>query len=191
MDVDSDPRVPIDSSLRTESELVTAARDGDRDAFRDLYLGHVRPIFGFLASRTDVGSAEELTAETFARAYAAIGRFRVGEAPFRAWLFRIARNLVIERARRKRVDVAVVFDSVAVGAAEDLALASDEARRLRQCLEKLPESHATVLELRFLRELSVRETALVLSSSDEAIRALTYRALQALRRLYEDTPERQ
>ena len=64
--------------------------------------------------------------------------------------------------------------------AEELAVAGD-LDALRQAIARISESHATVLELRYLRELTVRETADVLGLRDDAVRALTYRALRALR----------
>lgn len=162
-----------------------AARAGDHDAFKDLYLRNVRPIFGFLAARTDRSSAEDLTAETFARAYAAIGRYEPRGAPFRSWLFRIAHNLLIGRARRRdHSDVPLESDQaerISVGDGAERVDAALEAEDLRACLGRLSDAHAEVLDLRYLRELSVGETAAVLEIGEDAVRALTYRALKALR----------
>jgi RNA polymerase sigma-70 factor (ECF subfamily) len=169
-----------------EDALVAAASNGDQAAFRELYLLHVRAIFGFIAARADRQIAEDLTAETFARAYAAIGRYEARGAPFRAWLFRIANNLVIGRSRRRdRTDVpleSAQAELIADGSdhAEEIAIAGD-VEAMRQAMDRLNESHVTVLDLRFLRELSVRETSEVLGIGEDAVRALTYRALNALR----------
>jgi RNA polymerase sigma-70 factor (ECF subfamily) len=169
-----------------EKALVAAAALGDHAAFHELYLLHARAIFAFLAARTDRQVAEDLTAETFARAYAAIGRYEDRGAPFRAWLFRIANNLVIGRSRRRdRSEVSLESthaESIPDGAdhAEEVATAGD-VEAVRRAMDRLIDSHATVLDLRFLRELSVRETSEVLGIGEDAVRALTYRALNALR----------
>lgn len=164
-----------------------AASAGDRDAFKLLYLEHVSAVFGFLASRTDRQQAEDLAAETFARAYGAIGRYQNRDVPFRAWLFRIASNLVIGKVRRKdSTEVAlesahtVHIQDQGVGVEGNVELLL-EAEILRNCMDRLSSGHAEVLDLRYLRELSVPETATVLGLSEEAVRALTYRALRALR----------
>jgi RNA polymerase sigma-70 factor (ECF subfamily) len=165
---------------------VAAARDGDQEAFKDLYRMHVTAIFGFIAARTNRQTAEDLTADTFARAYAAIGRYEQRDVPFRSWLFRIAHNLVVGRARRRDATDTMLepehAQRVAAGTdvAHDVTL-SIEAERLRECMAQLSDAHSTVLDLRYLRELSVSETGAVLGLGEEAVRALTYRALRALR----------
>ncbi|HEY3673682.1 MAG TPA: RNA polymerase sigma factor [Acidimicrobiia bacterium] len=180
----------MDDFVAGQAFLVAAAVDGDRQAFKQLYLQNVRPIFGFLVARTDYHLAEELTAETFARAYAAIGRYQPSEVPFRAWLFRIAHNLVIGRARRKSSSDVPLGDELTAtarhadpGVDEQVSL-TFETERLRACMQQLSVAHAEVLDLRYLRELSVAETAAVLGAGEEAVRALTYRALKALRLLF-------
>ena len=77
-----------------ERDLVERAAAGDRDAFETLYELNVQPVFAFLRSRAPRELAEDLTAETFCRAYQHIGRYEWRGAPYRAWLRRIARNLL-------------------------------------------------------------------------------------------------
>jgi RNA polymerase sigma-70 factor, ECF subfamily len=136
--------------------------------------------------RVGQSDAEDLTAETFTRAFKGIRRFEPRGVPFRAWLFRIANNLIIGQARRAR-DVAPL-DLVGPGQLPtsrldpaDAAVRSVEDTGLAAALARLPASHATVLDLRYLRELSVAETAQAMEITPEAVRALTYRALRSLR----------
>ena len=183
-------RANTNLAANDELALVLAARGGDESAFKTLYLANVNAIFGFVAARTDRHTAEDLTADTFAKAYAAIGRFEPREVPFRAWLFRIAHNLVIGRARRRsssEVGLQPEHAHALVDPAPDVerqVSGALDAERLRECLALLPESQATVLDLRYLRELSVAETAAALELSEEAVRALSYRSLKALRALF-------
>jgi RNA polymerase sigma-70 factor (ECF subfamily) len=182
--------VTTENVVVDQAALVAAAVGGDQQAFKLLYEENVRPIFGFLVARTDHHVAEELTAETFARAYAAIGRYQPSDVPFRAWLFRIAHNLVIGRARRKSSSDVPLGPEHVVSAVQPEADVEDEvartldAARLRACMRELSAAHAEVLDLRYLRELSVAETAAVLGAGEEAVRALTYRALKSLRSLF-------
>ncbi len=78
-----------------ERSLVLRARDGDKNAFAALYRTHVDVVFGFLRFRAGADRADDLTAETFCRAWSGISRYEWTGAPFRAWLLRIAYNLVV------------------------------------------------------------------------------------------------
>lgn len=107
------PSPPID-----EAELVARAREGDDAAFRALYDLHVDRVFG-LAFRMvgDRHHAEDLTQETFVRAFSRIVSFR-GRAPFSIWLHAVARRTILNGLRRvsRQRRREVVF-----GAAEDRA----------------------------------------------------------------------
>jgi RNA polymerase sigma-70 factor, ECF subfamily len=166
-----------------EQALVARASAGDLDAFRELYEQNVAVVVGFLHRRVWASEVEDLTADTFCRAFERISGYEWRGVPFRAWLLRIAFNLVVGRARKKSSTEMVMADPppVATGTAEDAALRHLEAGELLASLDRIPEAQRGVLELRFLEDLSVAETAEVLGSSEEAVRALTYRALRSLR----------
>lgn len=155
-----------------------------KDAFRALYEENVGLVHGFLRARIGPNDAEDLTAETFCRAYQHLHRWEDRGVPIRAWLLRIARNLVIERARKARAVMVPLDDrehAAHRASHEDEVGASVEAASAIAALAALPESHRTVIELRYLRDLSVTETSAVLEISEEAVRALAYRALKGLR----------
>lgn len=174
-----------------ERILVERASAGDRDAFRELYEQNVAAVHGFIRNRVGADVADDLTAETFCRAFEHIGRFEWRGAPFRAWLFRIAYHQVVGRARRKDTHVILQEDPTppAVDGHEESVIARLEGEIVVEALERLPEGHRTVLELRYMQDLSVSETAAVLESSEEAVRALTYRALKSLRTAYAELAE--
>src|SRR6478672_378509 len=90
--------------LRTDAELIHAART-DAGAFRELYDRYAGRVHGYHLRRTrDLHAAHDLTAETFAQAWLARRRFRDragGSAG--PWLFGIARNLVSQSVRRRRI----------------------------------------------------------------------------------------
>lgn len=169
----------------TEQQLVERAVAGDRDAFEALYRRNAAIVFAFLRARTDFHHAEDLVAETFCRAFQRIDRFEWRGVPFRAWLLRIAHNLAVGRARAKsagEVPLAEPRDS-AVQGPEDEVVDRLAASDVQLWMSQLPTTHRTVLDLRFVREFSVSEAAVVLGLSEEAVRALTYRALKGLARL--------
>lgn len=166
-----------------EGELVVAAAAGDIDAFQALYKAHVQRVHRFAARRVGHNAADDITAETFARAFAAMPRFQWTGKPFSAWLFRIARNQIIARARSgSRMVVGLPEGSEpTVESHEGQVETALEAELLRGALGELSEAHRRVVELRYLEELSVAEVAAVLDISEEAVRAQTYRALKRLR----------
>lgn len=166
-----------------EQAIVEQAVAGDRDAFRRLYEQNASTVFAFIRNRVGAQPAEDLTAETFCRAYEHLPRYEWRGVPFRAWLLRIAYHLVVARSRSRTDSELPVADPlpVEVPSHEDGVVGSSESESLRISLATLSLAHQTVLDLRFLREFSVAETAAALDASEEAVRALTYRALKALR----------
>lgn len=168
-----------------ERGLVECAIAGDQDAFRRLYELHIGAIFAFLRARAPHELAEDLAAETFCRAYQHIGRYEWRGSPYRAWLLRIARNLLIAHWRSKASTVSLLGDLEPVAPAHIDPDPTEQmaAAEVVGMLTQLPDRHREVVELRFLEERSVAETATVLDLSEEAVRALTMRAMKALRKL--------
>lgn len=169
--------------VEDEALLVARAVAGDRDSFHSLYRHHVSTVFGFLCNRVGPQSAEDLTAETFCRAFAHIGDYESRGVPFRAWLLRIAFHLVVGQSRSKVSDEVPYDDAngTTTRSHEDLVISKLEGDDVIRSFAAIPPSHQTVLDLRFLRELSVREAASVLDMSESGVRSLTYRALESLR----------
>ncbi|MBO0728552.1 MAG: RNA polymerase sigma factor [Acidimicrobiaceae bacterium] len=157
-----------------------------RASFHHVYADNVRDVHAFIRRRVGAASADDLTAETFCRAYRSFHRWEDRGVPIRAWLLRIAYNQVVGQARKTTpVPVAEPEHHLPPhgehDAEADRGLETDAALK---ALSSLPASHRTVLELRHLNELSVPETATVLGLSEEATRALTYRAMKGLRKAY-------
>jgi RNA polymerase sigma-70 factor (ECF subfamily) len=155
-----------------------AARRGDGAAFARLYEEWYPAVYRYarLNSRT-TPDAEDLAAEAFARALAGIHRFRGTVAELPAWLFRIARNAAIDRARRGRPTA----DLVELEGPDETALLADRVD-IRRALATLTEEQRSVVLLRFAVGLSTRETATVVGRREKAVESLQHRALLGLRR---------
>ncbi len=169
-----------------DDPILAQARRGDRRALEELCHREWRPIYALLyAALQDRAEAQDLTQEVFLRALGALGRFREGEAPFRAFLKAIARNLLRDRWRGRRpgpVDLALVREMPSGDA--DLAEASAaeaERARLLAALGALPDDYQVVVRLRLLEGRSSAEVATILGRSPAATRQLLHRALGALR----------
>ena len=119
----------------------------------------------------------------FLKAWQAIPRYQHRGVPFRAWLYRMAHNQMVDhfRARRITVDLADV-EVPEDPEAEDYVLAQELQMGLQTALDRLSEDHRQVLTLRFLMEKSAREIGEIMGRKEVTIRGLQMRALQALRR---------
>lgn len=170
-----------------EEAIVVRAIAGNKDALRSLYEDNVQVVFAFCAARVGAQRAEDVTAETFCRAFEALPRYTWRGVPVRAWLLRIAHNLIVGQARRRSSSELVVDEmpeptgsNRGVDCAE-MVVETLETAYLMDALRTLGDQGRSVVELRFLRELSVAETAHVLDMSEPAVRASAYRALRSLR----------
>lgn len=185
LELGEDREVEADAeALEAERQLVARAQAGDRDAFRALYQQNVRLVVAFLANRVGAAAAEDLAAETFAKAFERIGSFEWRGVPIRAWLLRIAYHQLVGQTRR-RSSSEIVTDDITVadqGSHEDSVVDQLTTHRsLLDAVASLPPQQRLAVELRYLREMTVSETAVVLELSEEAVRALTYRSLRSLR----------
>lgn len=161
------------------------AAQADRAAFAVLYRRYLDRVYGYCFYLLgDHHDAEDVTERTFLAALGAIDRFRDEGATFRAWLFRIAHNQLVNALRGRGRRVTTPLDAVPEPAGgEDPAGAldrADDARRVRRALDELSEERRQVIVLRFVDGLSAREIGEVLGRSEGAIRVLQHRALREL-----------
>lgn len=172
-----------------EIQLLFAAQHGDTESFGKLYETYAPAVFRFLfAHLSERMEAEDLTGEVFLRAWRSLASYQAQGLPFSAYLFRIARNALIDQYRRNRhslQDVSLEDDLSADPQSDpsDVTLAVLERKEIRAKMEALREEYRTVLVLRFLSDLSPEETAASMGKSPGAIRVLQHRALAALRKL--------
>jgi RNA polymerase sigma-70 factor (ECF subfamily) len=175
----------------SEEQLNRAAQSGDREAFAHLYEANVDQVFQYLLRKIgQPADAEDVTAEVFIRAMKVLPSFEMRGAPFIAWLLRIAHNIAInymkQPSRRKEL---FLQDSTIASHDDpvDLALqrvAFDEVsiQEVSIQMETLTSLQRQVLNLRFLRQLSIAETADQMSRSEKAVKFLQHSAWRALRR---------
>lgn len=178
---------------RKLARLVARASRGDVGAFGKLYDEYADRIYGYARARgRGVHDAEDITATVFLKAWESIGGYDERGVPFSAWLFRIARNAMIDDHRRSgRIPVPVEDpepEGVIEGPEHEVLLRADAAR-LREAVCELTAEQASVIALRYWWDLSLKETAFALDRSENAIKALQHRAVRTLARmLREDGP---
>lgn len=172
-------------------ELLELAKNGEVEAFGELYVRYVAVVFRYIYSHSDNRQdAEDLTEEVFLRVWRTISNYREQGVPFAAYLYHIARNIMVDHHRRNRnvsQDI-LIGDGTFVSENPDpgkVALDNLEHAELRQILLQLREDYRDVLILRFLSGLSPEETAAAMDRSVGAVRVLQHRALGAMRVMLE------
>lgn len=171
-----------------EPDLIARAQGGDAAAYGRLYERYLDGIYRYVYYRiSDHDEAEDLTESVFLKAWEAMPRFRSNGSSFRAWLYRIARNAVIDRHRTHKV-VLPLHHAVDVRDAQAVSLeAATEAQQassqLMANLAQLPTRLQEVILHRFVNELSHAETARVMGLREGHVRVLQHRALVKMRDL--------
>ena len=173
-----------------ERRLVEAAQR-DTARFIELYEKHFQVVFVYILRRVrERADAEDLTAEVFRKALVNLPRFKWTGAPFAAWLFRIASNLIADWAKRKmREGSATIYETEparTVGNTKPKTQQSEleECERraeLFRSVDELAEDQRRVIMMRFAEEKSIREISEELGRSEGAVKQLQFRALENLR----------
>ena len=166
--------------------LVEAARAGDPEAFGLLFDHYHGPVHRYVAARVGRPSdAEDLTQLVFVKALEALPRYEARGIPFGGWLFRLARNAIIDQIRTRRdhlpLVTALTRETDDAGPEATAAL-RDDLDQVAQALTELTDDQREVIELRFFAGLSVLETAVAMGRQEGTVRGLQFRAIAALRR---------
>jgi RNA polymerase sigma-70 factor (ECF subfamily) len=157
-----------------------------RPEFEDLYREFLPRIYGYALSQLrNATEAEDVTAQVFIRAYEAYDRFEPRAATPAAWLFRIARNAILDFHRRAGVrDRAEQELGRGLGEGEDPSrLAEDRVLYgdLLAAVRRLPERQRQVIGLRHRSDLGFKEIGELMGCSEDAAKMLYHRALKVLR----------
>lgn len=164
-----------------EERLQVEAARRDPAKFGDLYDRHFDRVYAFVVCRVrDRAAAEDVTAEVFQKALAALPTFELRGAPFGAWLIRIAANAITDRARRKTREQPVP-SGAAEPAVDPEAEAFEQRVDLFRFVDDLPADQRRVIIERFVEERSIREIAGRMNRTEGAVKQLQLRALQNLR----------
>lgn len=174
-----------DDTDRDFARRLTWARSGDPRGFDELVAWIERPLVGFVRAR-GAEDWEGLANDVLVRAFRQIDQFEGGAVQFRAWVFRIARNALIDERRRRgrRVEaVPTVPHDLPEGPADaDPSVDVEQRERVEMLLADLTDEQREVVLLRIVAGLGVEETAEVTGRRPGAVRTLQHRALTRLRR---------
>jgi RNA polymerase sigma-70 factor, ECF subfamily len=160
------------------ADIAALAASGSVEAFEELALRFEPRIYGFLCRHVgNAHDAQDLTQETFVRAWRAIMRFDP-KRDFATWLFVIARRAAANHFRARRTHDELTEDL----AAEPLESRSDEAADLWRAAQKLKRSYYEALWLRYAEGFSVAQTARVMGLTTIHVKVILHRARKELAR---------
>jgi len=174
--------------VQDEKNLVQKARQGDKEAFAQLYESHFDKIYRYvvikIGNRTE---AEDMTQQVFIKAYESIGSYQYQGFPFSSWLFRIAHNQIVDYIRKESKKPTVQLDeSLPIMGESDPQGEVELKINIEQVViatKQLTRAQREVVSLRFAGGLSISEVAKVMGRSENAVKALQHSAILALRKV--------
>jgi len=160
------------------------------DAFTEFYRVYLPKVFRYISYKiADTHLAEDLTSAVFEKALTKFKSYDENKAAFSTWIFRIARNTLIDhfRVNSRRATVTLedmAEDPPADGTPEQAVLEKETSLMLRRCLAKLSDREREIVELKFGGEMNNRQIAGVVGLSDSNVGVILYRAVRKLRAEY-------
>ena len=175
-----------DPPLPEEARLVRESKSGDAEAFTRLYDGYVERLYRYIYFRiSDEIATEDLVSQVFLKAWQNLDRYKIGSAPFIAWLYAIARNLVIDQYRSQREMVSleeVVALPSDMQSPDEVAQLHFDLEAMRDSLQALSGDQQQVLILKYIAGLPNENIAKIMNKREGTIRGLQMRGLQVLAR---------
>jgi len=180
----------------SDIQIIGKVIDGDKSAFNELMDRYEKPILNFayrlLSSRTE---AEDVTQEVFLRAYKNIETFEF-RAKFSTWLFKIARNLCLNKLRHTLHFPTFSIDKPVKGDEHDFQRQIEDKKQVspasnllkkelqdivRAVLDSLPKNQKIAVVLRRYEYMSYEEISIIMSCSVSAVKSILNRAKQTLK----------
>lgn len=171
-----------------DKDLVKRAQKGEKEAYGLLYQKYFQKVFRYCMFNTkNEEVAKDITQESFVKAYKKLTTFSTdGQWSIQAFLFTIARNLIIDNSRRKKETNIDEYDNLESGQnLYDDFERIENSQKLRNVLKKLDEIERQIVMLRYFEELPSQQVAKILKMNDGALRVRTHRVLQKLKDILE------
>lgn len=167
-------------------EIVCQAQAHDQQAFKQLYLMFVDAIYRYAFFKTNSKEdAEDITSETFEKLWRFLDKYQ--SKNFKAYLFTIARHTTLDFLIKKQKLSTQDFNENLLENHDEKHLQklidNEKQQKLYQAISLLPENYKEVIILRFIEELSIKETAELMQKSSVCIRVLQHRAMRQLKKL--------
>jgi len=171
-----------------EKKLIKEAKKGSENAFGVLYTTFLSRIYRYILSYVyDSHIAEDLTQETFLKAWKYLPKYSTKKGTFQAFLYRIARNISIDHQRKRKHKVLNIEFGENVTTGEDFEeklIADEKIKKVHEALSGLKELERQLVILRFFEELPFAEIAKIVGKREGAVRVKTFRAIKKLKDIY-------
>ena len=179
--------VDIPQVWTNESGLIQRARQGDTEAVGAIYAHYQQDVFTYIYFRvSDQDCAEDLTAEVFVRMITKLPDYTEQGRPILAWLYTIARNLVIDYYRTSKEKQSMPLEESLIAGDRGHPVNETEDHLAQDCLAKamleLTEEQRRVILLKIIEDREIDEVSTILGRNERAIRSLQHRALATLHR---------
>ena len=168
------------------SEIVKQAQKGDKKAFEALYTTYYAKLYRYCVINIYKSElAQDICQESFIRAWKSLPTFTLDKGgTFQAYLFRIARNLIIDLSRKKKeFSLAEYIEIETHEHYEEKLDQEDEVRKMKLALAKLEEVDRQIIILRYFEEMGHSEVAKIIGIKEGALRVRTIRLLKKMKDL--------
>jgi len=162
------------------------------EAFTAFYEKYLPKIYRYISYRVaDRCLAEDITSVVFEKALTKFDQYDAEKAAVSTWVFRIARNTLIDHFRAGgREGTAVPLDEaldtpVKDPSPEEAAISAEECRQLKACVARLSPPEQEIISLKFSGEMTNRQIAAVLGLSESNVGVMLYRAVRKMRKDFE------
>ncbi len=169
--------------------LIFRAQNGDKDAYGAIYNLYYKQIYRYCYfNLRDRALAQDIVQETFLKAWKSIASFSQDRGgTIQAFLYRIARNLIIDHSRRRKnaklEDHEHIETEGEIGESIDL---DREKEKLKEALGQLAERDRQIVILRFFEEMSFVEISKIVKVREGALRVRIHRILEKLKTIIEN-----
>lgn len=168
-----------------ELAAIERCQKGDLDAFAELYDMYVKRIYDFIYYRTShKETAEDITSVTFTKAFQNINTFKGSNGLFSGWLFRIARNTLIDHMRTAKptVDIEAAANAKARDNVSGEAEVRDRLDQVKKYLVGLSEEQREIVVMRLWDELSYAEISALTGKTEGNCKVIFSRVMQKMQK---------
>jgi RNA polymerase sigma-70 factor (ECF subfamily) len=175
--------------VQDEQSLVLRAQGQDKEAFAELYEAYFDKIYRYIALKIgDRIEAEDMTQQVFLKALKSLPGYKCQEAPFSAWLYRIAHNQAVDHFRKssRQQSCELTEEMTPSDPREDPERQAELKIGIEQLVAAtryLTKAQRDVISLRFSSDLPIAEVARIMGKSEGAVKALQHSAVAALKKI--------
>lgn len=181
--------MPLKKTPQELDALVGRALKSDTDAFAELYDLFVEQIYRYMSFRVDAEHVFDLTETVFLKVWENLHTYKIGQAYFSAWIFRIAHNVVVDHYRFHKTPLELEESVPDQKNEVNPVLMTERAlnqEMLTKALSQLKDKYRQVIVLKYINELENHEIAQIMKMTEGNLRILKFRALKALRKILEN-----